>query len=53
MVLDTLVVVEKVAAAVRDRFAAVDLDRFGMMRGVPKHHVDLGRLDQTVSERAI
>ena len=52
VVLDALVVVEEVAAAVEDRLAAIDLDRLGVMRGMAVDDVDTGLVDEAVRERA-
>jgi hypothetical protein len=38
-------------AAVQDRFAAVNLDRPGMVRGMPVHDINAG-VDQPVRELA-
>ena len=37
---DALVVVDKITTAVQDQLPAVDLDRPGMMGGVPMHKID-------------
>ena len=49
---DAFVVVDDVTAAVQDRFAAIYLDRPGMVRGVSVNDVD-AHVDQPVRERGL
>lgn len=45
VVLDALIVVQEVAAAVKYRLSSINLDRLGVVRGVAVNDVDIGRLD--------
>ena len=53
MALNSLIIVEEVAAAVEDRPAAMDLDRFRMMRRVAKDDVDPRAVDEGASKAAL
>ena len=50
---DPLVVVEEVAAAVKDRLAVVGLHRLDVMGGMAVDHVDAGGVDEMAREAAV
>src|SRR5271165_550033 len=47
---NALVVVDEIAAAVKDRSVAIDFDRFGMMRRMTMDHRKAGNVDQPMRE---
>jgi hypothetical protein len=50
---DAFVIVEEIAAAVKDETILVDFDRLGVMRGVAVNDGDARLLDQSMSEPAL
>ena len=50
---DPFVIVEKIAAAVKNRLAVMKLNRLGVVRGVAVDDVDRGGLDQAMGEGTV